>query len=553
MEHGLADPAGVVAALEQDPRVRAALPRLQFTGLLSNGEKSAVFVGSGVDAGGEFRVRGPFLTVNEGSALSATPPPGELPEIMLGAGLARTLRAAPGSTLTLLSTTTEGALNAQDVRVRGVYSVGVAELDERAVLVHLPTAQRLLVTDRASTVAVYLHRMEDVPTVRAAMAARFPDRALRTWLDQASFYVAVRALYDRIFGLLGMVIVVIVLFAISNTIGMAVVERTREIGTLRAMGAVPGLVTRNFVLEGLVVGAGRLRRPGRRDAPARKPGVVRADHPADRRGRRRGPARPGGGRPGGRRVSAAAPTALLVDDEPAVRAWLRRALSARWPDLCVAGEAQDGAAALERFEALQPDVVFLDVQMPGATGLEVARALSGRCHVVFVTAHEQYALQAFEHAAVDYLLKPVDEERLAATVARLRARLAAPPADVSAAIEALARRLQPAARYLEWLQVQVRQDLVLVAVDDVDLFQSSEKYTLARAGADEWVIRTPLKDLEGQLDPARFWRVHRSAIVRVAAIARVSRDEGGQPVIHLRRGDRSVAVSRAHAHRFKLM
>jgi putative ABC transport system permease protein len=175
---------------------------------------------------------------------------------MVGAGLARTLRAAPGSTLTLLSTTTEGALNAQDVRVKGVYTVGVSELDQRAVLVHLATAQRLLLTDRVSTVSIYLHRMADVAAARAAVAARFPDRALRTWLDQASYYLAVRALYDRIFGLLGVVIVVIVLFAISNTIGMAVVERTREIGTFRALGAVPGLVTRNFVLEGILVGAG---------------------------------------------------------------------------------------------------------------------------------------------------------------------------------------------------------------------------------------------------------------------------------------------------------
>jgi DNA-binding LytR/AlgR family response regulator len=247
------------------------------------------------------------------------------------------------------------------------------------------------------------------------------------------------------------------------------------------------------------------------------------------------------------------PRALLVDDEPGLLAFLRRALAAQWPELVVVGEAQDGATALERFEALRPDVVFLDVQMPGMTGLEVARALGARCHVVFVTAYEQYALQAFEHAAVDYLLKPVDDARLGATVQRLRARLTAPPADLSAMVDALARRLQPAARYLEWLQVQVRQDLVLVAVDDVDLFQASEKYTLALSGADEWVIRTPLKELEEQLDPARFWRVHRSAIVRLAGVARVSRDEGGQPIVHLRRGERTVPVSRAYAHRFKQM
>jgi DNA-binding LytR/AlgR family response regulator len=248
-----------------------------------------------------------------------------------------------------------------------------------------------------------------------------------------------------------------------------------------------------------------------------------------------------------------APTAILVDDEPGLVTMLRAALAARWPELQVVGEAGDGDAALAMFEALHPDVVFLDVQMPGRSGVEVARALAGRCHVVFVTAFEEYALEAFEHAAVDYLLKPVEEERLATTVARLRSRLSAPPPDLSAVIEALGRRLQPAPRFLEWLQVQVRQDLVLVAVEDVDLFQSSEKYTLALAGDEEWVIRTPLKELEASLDPARFWRVHRSAIVRVGAIARVSRDEGGQPVVHLRRGSRTVVVSRAWAHRFRQM
>jgi DNA-binding LytR/AlgR family response regulator len=247
------------------------------------------------------------------------------------------------------------------------------------------------------------------------------------------------------------------------------------------------------------------------------------------------------------------PTALLVDDEPQLVAFLRRALGARWPELEVVGEAPDGPTALALFEARRPDVVFLDVQMPGMSGLEVARRLSGRCHLVFVTAHEQYALEAFERAAVDYLLKPVEEERLAATVARLRAHLPAAPADLGGMLDALAQRLRPAPAHLEWLQVQDRQDLVLLGVDQVDLFQSSEKYTLALAGAEEWVIRTPLKELEAQLDPGRFWRVHRNAIVRVAAVARVSRDAAGQLVIHLRRDGRTVPVSRAHAHRFKLM
>ena len=256
MQHGLPDPAGLAAAALEDPRVRAALPRLELSGLLSNGEKSAVFVGTGVDAGGEFKVRGPFLSLVEGTALSPAPAAGDLPEILVGQELARTLRAHPGTVLTLLATTTEGSLNAQDVRVRGLYTTGVTELDRRAVMVHLATAQRLLLTDKASVLAVYLQAATDLPAVRADLAAAHPELAQRTWLDLATYYQAVRALYDRIFGLLGVVIVVLVPFAVSNTIGMAVVERTREIGTFRALGASPGLVTRNMVLEGLLVGVG---------------------------------------------------------------------------------------------------------------------------------------------------------------------------------------------------------------------------------------------------------------------------------------------------------
>lgn len=246
-----------------------------------------------------------------------------------------------------------------------------------------------------------------------------------------------------------------------------------------------------------------------------------------------------------------APTALVVDDEPGLVAYLRAALARLWPELQVL-EAGNGPAALELFETHRPDVAFLDVQMPGMTGLEVARRIAGRCHIVFVTAFEQYALQAFEQAAVDYVLKPVEDERLAETVERLRTRLLAPPADLTDLLAALARQ-RPAPEYLEWLQVQDRKDLVLVAADEVDLFQSSEKYTVVLAGSSEWIIRTPLQELEEQLDPARFWRVHRNAIVRVGAVARVSRNASGQLVVHLRRGDRTVTVSRAYARRFKQM
>jgi DNA-binding LytR/AlgR family response regulator len=247
------------------------------------------------------------------------------------------------------------------------------------------------------------------------------------------------------------------------------------------------------------------------------------------------------------------PTAIIVDDEPELVASLRRRLAASWPELEVVGEALDGPSALELAEARRPDVAFLDIQMPGASGFEVARRLAGRSHVVFVTAYDQYAVQAFESAAVDYLLKPVEDERLAKTVARLKARLSETPADLGALVAGLAARLRSEPGHLQWLQVQHRQEVLLVPVEDVMLFQASEKYTLAVTGDQEWVIRTPLKELEEQLDPVRFWRVHRNAIVRVGAIARVHRDERGELVLHLRDVERTVAVSRAHAHRFRQM
>jgi len=255
LELGLEDHAALRTRLLALPEVRAVLPRLQLTGLVSNGDKSAVFVGSGVDAGGEFAVRGPFLTVTAGSILAPRPAAGDVPEVLVGKELARSLHAVPGSSLTLLTTTTQGSLNAQDVVVKGVVSVGVPEVDRRLVLVHLGTAQKLLLTGRVSTLSVYLHETAATGRMQAALRAALPENAIRTWLDQATFYVAVRQLYDRIFGLLGVVLVAMVLFSVSNTLGMAVLERTREIGTLRAMGTLPGQVVRNFALEGLVIGA----------------------------------------------------------------------------------------------------------------------------------------------------------------------------------------------------------------------------------------------------------------------------------------------------------
>ena len=254
MALGLSDYAALATGIERDPRIRSALPRVQFTGLISNGDKSTVFFGTGVDPRGEFAVKGPFLKILSGSILSAKAQSGSDPDVLLGKDLARQLKAQVGSSLTLLSTTTENGLNAQDVRVRGIFTVGVPDIDKRVVLTSLDTAQRLLLTDKASTLSVYLWDTQLTAGVRADLEKQHPELDMQSWWEQAYYYFAVRDLYQRIFGLLGVVIILMVAFAVWNTLAMTVVERTREIGTLRAMGTLPAQVVRNFLLEAAVIG-----------------------------------------------------------------------------------------------------------------------------------------------------------------------------------------------------------------------------------------------------------------------------------------------------------
>lgn len=253
MQHGLEGYKSIQAKVEKEPHVRMALPRIQFSGLVSNGDKSAVFVGAGVDPQGEFYVKGPTLKVLSGNVLSASPKAGELPEIVLGEGLAKDMKVSPGSGLTLLTTTTAGSLNALDVRVRGVVTVGVPDVDKRLVYVDIPTAQSLLLTDRVSTLSVYLNETGDTEWAADWFRKAFPAAAIQTWRDQAFYYVAVRDLYNRIFSILGLVIVLMVMFAVSNTLGMSILERTREVGALRALGTFQSQLVKVFALEGLIL------------------------------------------------------------------------------------------------------------------------------------------------------------------------------------------------------------------------------------------------------------------------------------------------------------
>ena len=250
LQNGLDDVLALQARLLADPAVRHVLPRVEFNGLISNGDKSTVMVAAGIAPDAEFAVKGPFLAIKAGDVLSSD----QRNRVMLGEGLARSLKAQPGASLTLLTSTTEGALNAQDVIVQGVFSTGIPDIDKRLVYTDVETAQKLLVTTRVSSLGVFLSGLDATEPERQRISAALPGLGVQTWLDQATFYRSVKELYNRIFGALGLIIGVIVIFVVTNAMAMAIIERTREIGTLRAMGTLPAQLTRSFALEGLVLG-----------------------------------------------------------------------------------------------------------------------------------------------------------------------------------------------------------------------------------------------------------------------------------------------------------
>ncbi|MEJ7807128.1 MAG: LytTR family DNA-binding domain-containing protein [Telluria sp.] len=249
--------------------------------------------------------------------------------------------------------------------------------------------------------------------------------------------------------------------------------------------------------------------------------------------------------------------ALIVDDESPMRDQLRARLHDVWPDLVIVGEASNGIEAVTMADQHVPDIVFLDIRMPGQSGIEAARHLYNRCHIVFVTAYDQYAVDAFEQGAMDYLLKPVVAERLQLTCARLRQRLDKSPENIEEQLEQLTRILQrgetskPA--YLRWIQAQVGNSLRMISTKEVLFFQSDDKYTLVQTAQAEMLIRKTLKELADELDPNEFWRIHRSTLVRVDAIAEVSRDERGRQMLKVRNFPASLEVSRNHSHLFQQM
>lgn len=251
--------------------------------------------------------------------------------------------------------------------------------------------------------------------------------------------------------------------------------------------------------------------------------------------------------------------AVIADDEHLMREQLRDRLAELWPNLQVIAEAKNGAEAVEMVAALRPEVVFLDIRMPAKTGIEAAReiaAMEGRLpEIVFVTAYDQYAIDAFQQGVIDYVLKPAERERLAVTVERLRKRLAEPSPSADALQQALARlaeRLEPPAR-LKWIQASVGAQIQMIPIDEVLFFVSDEKYTRVQTAQQEALIRKPIKELIAELDPAQFWQIHRSTLINARAIAGISRDERGRQLVSIKGRPEKLEVSRSYAHLFKGM
>ncbi len=251
------------------------------------------------------------------------------------------------------------------------------------------------------------------------------------------------------------------------------------------------------------------------------------------------------------------PRALIADDEPNLALHLRERLGALWPELEILPIAANGIEALRSACDDEPDIAFLDIRMPGLTGLELAQRVDARTHVVFVTAYDDYAVEAFEREAVDYLLKPLTDERLARCIERLKRRLAAAesPAAIADVLEKIARVLPEAAARgkLRWVRALKGETVHQIAVEDVLYFQAADKYTRVVTREGEFLIRTPLAELAGQLDAELFWQIHRGTVVNVSEVASTRRDLAGRVYVQLKDRRTELAVSRAYGHRFRQM
>jgi DNA-binding LytR/AlgR family response regulator len=250
--------------------------------------------------------------------------------------------------------------------------------------------------------------------------------------------------------------------------------------------------------------------------------------------------------------------AIIAEDEKAIREYLKNEILEVWPDLDICGEASNGIEAIGLVEICEPDIAFLDINMPGLSGLEVAQKIVGRCRIVFITAYDQYAVEAFESEAIDYLVKPVTRERLSKTIKRLQDILSNPTPMAENLQQVLSTLLEtkPDARsvgYLQWIRAQSGQNIRVIPVDSVCYFMASEKYTVVKTATEEVVIRKTIKELCDELDPEKFWQIHRSTIVNANTIQTVSRSFSGRYVVKLNEISETLTVSRTYAHLFKQM
>jgi DNA-binding LytR/AlgR family response regulator len=252
-----------------------------------------------------------------------------------------------------------------------------------------------------------------------------------------------------------------------------------------------------------------------------------------------------------------APTAVVADDERLMREQIVGRLKEAWPELVIVGEAANGREAVAMVQSLQPDIVFLDISMPEMDGVKAAQALAGEVHVVFVTAYDQYAVRAFDQGAVDYLLKPVEPERVALACQRLRERLQDKPDPMTDLLAQLSQRLGGDAakphEYLRWVQASVGPSLRMIPTSEILFFRAEDKYTRVQTETLEALIRKPIKELVDELDPNEFWQIHRSTVVRVDAVAQVTRNLRGNQVVHIKGRDEKLEVSRSFNHLFKQM
>ncbi len=243
-------------------------------------------------------------------------------------------------------------------------------------------------------------------------------------------------------------------------------------------------------------------------------------------------------------------SAIIVDDEANLLQFLADKLARLWPELEIAGTAQNGRQALALAREAQPDIVFLDINMPGLSGLDVAEALPADTKIVFVTAYDQYAVKAFERAAVDYLLKPVSDERLEQCIARLKQVGAG---NHTALLDVLASLNNKKPEHLSWIRAGLEDTTSLISTDEVVYFQADQKYTSVVTADAEHLVRRSIKELETQLDPDRFWRIHRGIIVRVDQIVSARRDLRGRYTLTLRSRPEKLRSSQSYGHLFKQM